>query len=166
MIGPGSPAARFCATWVLMPWIAGGVFLYAFAMAVQIVEIHPATEEGLLNTEWFILENPGERPFNTKNCALSVRRKGQKKKTELGTIDPGFVLGPGETMRVVTGNPGRKAHGKQPEDEIPNYSLFLGAPVLRGPGTALILELRSLPVTKAIFDPEAERGVARARAKS
>ncbi len=128
-------------------------------MAVRIVEIHPAAEEGKLNTEWFLLENPGERPFNTKNCTLSVKKKGQKKKTELGVIDPGFVLSPGETIRVVTGNPGRKAHGAQPDDDIRNYSLFLGSPVLRGPGTVLILELRSLPVTKAIFDPEAERGV-------
>lgn len=130
-------------------------------MAVRFVEIHPADEEGLLNTEWFLLENPGERPFNTKNCALSVRKKGQKKKTELGVIDPGFILGPGETIRVVTGNPGRKAHGVQPEDEVRNYSLFLASAVLRGPGTVLSLELRSLPVAKAIYDPEAERGVAR-----
>lgn len=129
-------------------------------MAVRFVEIHPAEEEGLLNTEWFILENPGDRPFNTKNCTLSVRKKGQKKKTELGTIDPGFILGPGETIRVVTGNPGRKAHGVQPDDDVQNYSLFLAAPVLRGAGTVLSLELRSLPVAKAIYDPEAERGVA------
>ena len=136
-------------------------------MAVQIVEIHPSSGEGLLNNEWFILENPGERPFNTKNCALSVRRKGQKKKTQLGVIDPGFVLAPGDTMRVITGNPGRKAHGVQPDDDIRNYSLFLADSVLRGPGCSLILELRSLPVTRAVFEPEAERGVAPlARAKS
>jgi hypothetical protein len=134
-------------------------------MAVRIVEIHPAAEEGLLNTEWFILENPGERPFNTKNCTLSVRRKGQKKKSQLGVIDPGFVLSPGETIRVITGNPGRKAHGAQPSDGIRNYSLFLGASVLRGPGSVLVLELRSLPVTKATYDPESERGVAPPAAK-
>ena len=134
-------------------------------MAVRIVEIHPAEDEALLNTEWFIMENPGERPFNTKNCALSVRRQGQKKKTQLGVIDPGFVLSPGETIRVVTGNPGRKSQGQPPQDEIRNYNLFLNAPVLRGPGCVLILELRSLPVTKATFEPDAERGVAAKPAK-
>ncbi|MEM9489754.1 MAG: hypothetical protein AAGC55_11450 [Myxococcota bacterium] len=129
-------------------------------MAIRIVEIRAADTPEALNTEWFILENSGQRPFNTRNCTLTVSMKGKKKRTQLGTIDPGFLLSPGTSVRVVTGNPGRKTQGKAPDDDIENYNLFLNAPVLRGPGTVLTLALRSLPITKAVYDPDAERGVA------
>lgn len=128
-------------------------------MAIRIVEIHPADQPEALNTEWLIVENDGEKPFSTRNCNLVVRRKGSKKKVQLGTIDPGFILGPGDRMRVTTGNPGRKAHGKPPEDGVPQYSLFLNESILRGAGCVITLALRSLPVAKAIYDPDAERGV-------
>ena len=139
-------------------------------MAIRIVEIHAAESPEALNDEWFILENEGENPFSTRNCTLSVTRKskskskkkGKNKRTriELGTLDPGFVLAPGDKVRVITGNPGKKAHGKQLDDDTSNYSLFLGAAVLRGPGTVLIFGLRSLEVARAEFDPEAASGVA------
>jgi hypothetical protein len=129
-------------------------------MAIRITQIHPAEAPDALNTEWFLLANDGERPFNTRNCVLAVGRKGSRKRKELGTIDPGFVLAPGDTMRVITGNPGRKSHGKPPEDEVRNYHLFLGEEVLRGAGTVLTLTLRSLPVTSVTFDPEVEGCVA------
>lgn len=129
-------------------------------MPLRIVEIHPAEDAKQLNTEWFVLENGTDKPFSTKNCALSVTRKNSKKKTELGTLDPGFTLAPGDKVRVVTGNPGRKAHGAPPDDELRNYNLFLGDRVLRGPGTVLQLSLRSLALVSAEFDPDAERGVA------
>jgi hypothetical protein len=129
-------------------------------MAIRITQIHPADEPDALNTEWFILANDGQRPFNTRNCVLAVSRKGARKRKELGVIDPGFVLPPGGAMRVITGNPGRKSHGKVPEDEVENYHLFLGEAVLRGAGTVLTLTLRSLPVTTATYDPEAEGHVA------
>ena len=148
------------------------------AMAIRIIEIHPAPEPGELNTEWFILENQGQRPFSTRGCnlfvhkkqrasATSTRRKSSKKnrgkrakKTNLGTIDPGFSIGPGEQVRVTTGNPGRKAHGKMPEDDMRGYSLFLNESVLRGPGSVLTLSLRSLRVTRATFDPDTANGIA------
>ncbi len=129
------------------------------AMAIRIVEIHPPETPETLNTEWFILENQGNRPFITRNCNLIVRKRGSKKKTQLGTIDPGFTIGPGEKVRVITGNPGRKAHGKAPEDDIRIYNLFLNESILRGPGSILTLSLRSLPVAKATFDPDAASGV-------
>jgi hypothetical protein len=128
-------------------------------MAIRIVEIHPADEPEALNTEWFILENQGEKPFSTRTCSLQVRRKGSKKKTQLGTIDPGFILASGERMRVTTGHPGRKAHGKPPDDGVPFYSLFLNESILRGPGCVVTLALRSLPVAQATFDPDSEHGV-------
>ncbi|ACY17987.1 hypothetical protein [Haliangium ochraceum] len=128
-------------------------------MAIRIIEIHPADEPEALNQEWFVLENQGEKPFSTRNCTLSVGRKGQRKSAHLGTIDPGFVISPGEKVRVLTGHPSRKAHGKPPEDEVKQYSLFLNSSVLRGAGSVLTLALRSLPVAKAAYDPDAESGV-------
>jgi len=90
-----------------------------------------------------------------------VSRKGHKKRSSLGVIDPGFLLKPGDKMRMVTGNPGTKAHGAPPpEDEIKNYFLFLPEVMLKGPGTILTVTLRGLPVTKAEFDPSQANGVA------
>lgn len=130
-------------------------------MALKIVEIHPSAEAEALNTEWFVLENGGDKPFQTKNCTLAVSRKGSKKRFELGSIDPGFTIAPGERVRVVTGNPGKKAHGEMPPEEgLKNYNLFLGQPVLRGAGTVLVFGLRSHVLATAEYDPEAKTGVA------
>ena len=130
-------------------------------MALKIVQIHPADEPEALNTEWFVLENVGDKAFSTKNCTLSVGRKGAKKRVELGTLDPGFVLAPGEKMRVVTGSQGKKVHGMPPEDGTGNYNLFLGEQVLRGgAGTVLVFALRSHTLATAEYDPEAKTGVA------
>jgi hypothetical protein len=129
-------------------------------MALSIVEIHPAVEPDALNTEWFVLENTGDKPFSTKNCTLSVSRSGAKKKIELGTLDPGFTIAPGERVRVISGNPGKKAHGKPPEDDTRNYHLFLGADVVRGAGTVLVFALRSHTLATAEFDPAVKTGVA------
>ena len=130
-------------------------------MALKIVEIHPAVEPEALNTEWFMLENGGDKPFQTKNCTLAVSRKGSKKRFELGSMDPGFTISPGERVRVITGNPGKKAHGELPEEKgVKNYSLFLGQPVLRGAGTVLVFGLRSHVLATAEYDPEAKTGVA------
>ena len=131
-------------------------------MPLSIVEIHPAVEPDALNTEWFVLENSGDKPFSIKNCTLSVTRRGGKKKTELGTLDPGVTIAPGERVRIVSGNPGKKAHGKAPEDSTPNYHLFLGADVVRGAGTVLVFALRSHTLASAEFDPAAKNGVAAA----
>ncbi len=76
-------------------------------------------------------------------------------------MDPGFVVGVGEKVRIVTGNPGKKSHGAMPEGEPRNYSLFLAAPVVRGAGTVLTISLRSHTLASATFDPEGLDGVAR-----
>jgi hypothetical protein len=82
----------------------------------------------------------------------------------LGIIDPGFVLGPGERTRMLTGNPGTQAHGAAPEDGVKNYFLFLPRTYLQGgAGTVLTLVLRGLPVAKAEFDPSQPSGVAVAK---
>jgi len=97
---------------------------------------------------------------------MTVGRRGSAKKSLLGIIDPGFVLQPGSRMRMLTGNLGTEAHGKAPEDDVPNYFLFLPKVYLQGPGTVLTLVLRGLPVSKAEFDPAQPGGVAVVEKKS
>jgi hypothetical protein len=127
-------------------------------MAIRFAEIKPAESTEALNTEWVILENVGKTPFSTRGCGMTVGRRGSNKKSLLGIIDPGFVLHPGEKMRMCTGNPGTQAHGTPPEDEVKNYFLFLPKPYVAG-GVVLTLVLRGLPVSKAEFDPAAPKGV-------
>jgi hypothetical protein len=129
-------------------------------MAIRFVEIKAAENSEALNSEWVILENAGKTPFNTRGCGMTVGRRGSNKKSLLGIIDPGFVLNPGERMRMCTGNPSTEKHGPPPpEDATKNYFLFLPRTYLAGAGTVLTLVLRGLPVSKAEFDPSAPSGV-------
>ncbi len=127
-------------------------------MAIRFVEIKPAESTEALNSEWVILENDGKAPFNTRGCGMTVGRRGSNKKSLLGIIDPGFVLAPGEKVRMLTGNPGTQAHGTAPEDGVKNYFLFLPKAYVQG-GVVLTLVLRGLPVSKAEFDPAAPQGL-------
>jgi hypothetical protein len=134
-------------------------------MAIRFVEIKAADNAEALNSEWVILENDGKAPFSTRGCGMTVGRKGSAKKSLLGIIDPGFVLQPGERMRMCTGNPATQAHGAPPaEDEAKNYFLFLPKTYLTGgAGTVLTLVLRGLPVAKGEFDPAQPKGLAEAK---
>ena len=85
-------------------------------MAIRFVEIHAAATPAELNTEWVILENDGKLPFVTRGCGMTVGRRGQSKRKELGIIDPGFVLQPGTRVRMLTGSPGVADQGTPPED--------------------------------------------------
>ena len=134
-------------------------------MAIRFVEIKASDNPEALNAEWVILANDGKAPFHTRGCGMTVGRRGSAKKSLLGIIDPGFVLAPGARMRMLTGNPGTEAHGKPPEDDVPNYFLFLPKLYLQGPGTVLTLVLRGLPVSKGEFDPAQPGGVAAVVAK-
>jgi hypothetical protein len=130
-------------------------------MSIRFVEIHAATDPEQLNTEWVVVANDGKMPFNTRGCGMTVSRRGQKRRSDLGIIDPGFVLMPGDKMRMVTGNPGTKAHGEPPpEDTIKNYFLFLPEVMVKHPGTVLTMTLRGMPVSKVEFDPAKPTGVA------
>ena len=133
-------------------------------MAIRFVEIKPSENPETLNAEWVILENAGKTPFNTRGCGMTVGRRGSAKKSLLGIIDPGFVLQPGERMRMCTGNPGTEKHGPPPEDGTKNYFLFLPKTYVSGKGTVLTLVLRGLPVSKAEFDPDQPHGLAAAKA--
>lgn len=134
-------------------------------MAIRFVEIKAADNAESLNSEYVILENAGKTPFNTRGCGMTVGRRGSAKKSLLGIIDPGFVLQPGEKMRMCTGNPATVAHGTPPaEDVVKNYFLFLPRIYLdKGAGTVLTLVLRGLPVAKAEFDPAEASGIAAAK---
>lgn len=136
-------------------------------MAIRFVEIKAAENADALNSEWVILENAGKSPFNTRGCGMTVGRRGSAKKSLLGIIDPGFMLLPGEKIRMCTGNPATQSHGAPPpEDVVKNYFLFLPKTYLdKGVGTVLTLVLRGLPVSKAEFDPAQPGGIAAAPAK-
>jgi hypothetical protein len=134
-------------------------------MGIRFVEIHTAADGEQLNTEWVVLENDGKLPFNTRGCGMTVGKKGTSKRSVLGIIDPGFVLQPGERVRMLTGKPGTKAHGDPPPEEgMKNYFLLLPKTYVNEPGTVLTLTLRGLAVSKATFDPEAPGCVAPAAA--
>jgi hypothetical protein len=129
-------------------------------MHLEIREIHAASKGAPLNDEWFIVENVSEKPFHTAGCTVGVAR-GSGRLRILGTIDPGFSIAPGERVRVVTGNPGKKAHGKPPEqDGVRNYHLFAMEPLIVGPGTVIAFILRQHEVMRGSFDPTAPSGVA------
>jgi hypothetical protein len=133
-------------------------------MAIRFVEIKASENPEALNSEWVILQNDGKTAFNTRGCGMTVGRRGSAKKSLLGIIDPGFVLAPGERVRMLTGNPGTQVHGAAPEDGVKNYFLFLPRTYLQGgAGTVLTLVLRGLPVSKAEFDPSQPNGVAAAK---
>jgi len=133
-------------------------------MAIRFVEIHAAADAEQLNTEWVVLHNDGTLPFHTRGCGMTVGRKGQSKRTELGIIDPGFLLKPGDKVRMLTGSPGKKAEGEPPDDGITNYYLLLPRSYLKGAGTVLTVTFRGQPVCKAEFDPAGEAGLAAPKA--
>jgi hypothetical protein len=128
-------------------------------MAIRIVEIHAATDPDKLNTEWVVLENDGKGPFQTRGCGMTVSKRGEKRRSQLGIIDPGFLLGPGDKVRMLTGSPGKESDPPPDEGGVKNYYLLLPRPILQGVGTTLTLTLRGLAVCKAEFDPGASTGV-------
>jgi hypothetical protein len=132
-------------------------------MQVTIRMLHPKEQPEALNQEWIVLENTGGTVFRSHGCSLEVARSRGGRGHRLGTtIDPGFLLRPGERIRMVTGTPGRKIDGPPPsEEEIKNYHLFLKAPVLAdGRGTVVRLVLNQVELCHATFDPDAPSGIA------
>ena len=131
-------------------------------MAIRFVEIKASENPETLNAEWVILENIGKTPFHTRGCGMTVGKRGSAKKSLLGIIDPGFVLQPGDKIRMCTGNPATEAHGKLPDEAVvKNYSLFLPRMYVKD-GVVLTLVLRGLPVAKAEFDSTAADGIKKA----
>ncbi len=134
-------------------------------MRLVIREIHAARQPDQLNDEWFVVENSGELPFSTAGCTVSVGKgAGKGRLRAIGTLDPGFTLQPGERVRVVTGNPAKKAHGTVPEagpgEGAPrNYHLFLATRLLQGSGSVIALSLHQHEVARGVFDAASATGV-------
>jgi hypothetical protein len=130
-------------------------------MPIAIREIHRSPTAAALNGEWFVVENVGDRPFSTAGCTVSVGKGAKATRLRaMGTLDPGFALAPGERVRVVTGNPGKKAHGPVPDAEVKTYHLFLVEPLVGGAGSVVVVSLKQHELARAAFDPEAAHGVA------
>jgi len=101
-------------------------------VALTVSEVHRRPDERRLNEEWILVENQAQAPQATRGCRVLHYKRGAKKGVEVAKLDPGFVLSPGEKIRLVAGNPGTKAHGKAPEDGIEAYYLFMKVPLLKG----------------------------------
>lgn len=127
-------------------------------MRLVVKELHPASSKVSLNEEWLVVENPGDKPFSTAGCAVQVGR-GKGRLRQIGTIDPGFTLAPGESIRIVTGNPSKKAQGKTPDDGVRTYHLFGASQLLDAPGATVALALKQYEVLRVTYDPEAPGGV-------
>src|SRR5436190_18114648 len=113
------------------------------AMPIVIKEIHAASNPSALNEEWFVVENSGDKVFSTAGCTVAVGKGKAARLKPMGTLDPGFTMQPNESVRVITGNPGKKTHGKAPDEGgLKNYHLFLGLPLLQGSGSVVALALK------------------------
>lgn len=133
------------------------------AMALVIRELHRAPKPELLNEEWVLVENTGTEPLQAKGWSVAVTVKnGKARPTALGTLDPGFLLRPGEQIRLVTGTASKKAQGTPPPQDggVRNYHLFLREAILERPGTTILLQLRQLELARATFDPATPQGLA------
>ncbi|HEY2901548.1 MAG TPA: hypothetical protein VGL59_13285 [Polyangia bacterium] len=131
-------------------------------MALIFREAHATADRKKINEEWFVLENTGPTAVTTGGLQVIATRKG-KRGSLLGTIDPGFMLQPGERIIVVSGMPGKKAHGEPPtRDGLRTYHLLQREPLLAGEGTIIRLCKNQFEVSRLTFDPEAPSGVAAA----
>ena len=135
-------------------------------MALIFKEAHAAPDRKKINEEYFVLENNGASAISTAGLQVIATRKG-KRGSLLGVIDPGFTLQPGEKIIVVSGMPGKKAHGEPPErDGLRTYHLLQREPLLGGEGTIIRLCMNQFEVSRLTFDPAAPTGVAAPAAAS
>jgi hypothetical protein len=128
-------------------------------MPLTFREVHATPDKKRVNEEWFVLENAGASAVNTAGLQVISARKG-KRGNVLGMIDPGFMLQPGEKILVVSGMPGKKAHGEPPtRDGMRTYFLLQREPLLQGDGTLLRLAMNQLEVARVVYDRETPTGV-------
>jgi hypothetical protein len=132
-------------------------------MALSFLTLKRASKPELLNEEWLIVENSGPGVLNANGWTLEVGKTKAARTRPLGTLKPGFILQPGEKIRLVTGTASKKAQGTPPSDSdgIKNYYLFLREPVLAAPGIVLHIKLNQLEVARATFDPDEKNGIAK-----
>jgi hypothetical protein len=122
-------------------------------------EAHAAPDKKKINEEWFVLENTGASAINTRGLQVLSGKKGQRG-SFLGTIDPGFMLQPGEKIVVASGSPGKKSHGEPPTPEkMRVYHLLQREAILHGAGTIIRFALNQMEIARVTFDPAAPNGV-------
>ena len=122
-------------------------------------EAHAAPDKKKINEEWFILENTGASAVNTRGLQVLSGKAGQRG-SFLGTIDPGFMLQPGEKILIASRSPGKKSHGEPPApDKMRVYHLLQRERLLHGAGTIIRFSLNQMEVARLIFDPSAPNGV-------
>jgi len=126
-------------------------------------EAHAAPDKKKLNEEYFILENTGASAVNTRGLQVlqGHMTKNGSRGSFLGTIDPGFMLQPGEKILVASGSPGKKSHGEPPAaDKMRVYHLLQREGLLRGAGTIIRFTLNQMEIAKLVYDPAAPNGIA------
>jgi hypothetical protein len=133
-------------------------------MSLVFREAHAAPDKKKLNEEWFVLENTGASAINTRGLQVLQghvdRIKGQRG-SFLGTIDPGFMLQPGEKILLASGSPGKKSQGEPPAPEkMRVYHLLQRERLLQGAGTIIRLALNQMEIARLTFDPSTPTGVA------
>jgi len=128
-------------------------------MSLKIQALHGSSEPDKLNTEWMVVVNHGEQPFNAEGCSITVA-KGTARPRTVTTFQAGLVIKAGETCRLVTGSSGKKSHGEAPvEQDIRNAHLFLKAPYLEKSGMVVRVMNRQLELGKAVYEPDAKNGI-------
>ena len=129
-------------------------------MPLVIRSLHRAEKPELLNEEWILVENTGPGPLTSAGWSVSVARGKGQRPSSLGTLAPGFMIKPGEKVRIITGSPSKKAQGTPPAEEgAKNYHLFLREAVLTHNGQLLLIQLKQAEIARAVFDPQAPEGV-------
>jgi hypothetical protein len=122
-------------------------------------EAHAAPDKKKLNEEWFILENTGASSVNTRGLQVLAGKAGQRG-SFLGTIDPGFMLQPGEKIVVASGSPGKKSQGEPPVPEkMRVYHLLQRECLLHGTGTTIKFMLNQMEIARLSYDPAAPSGI-------
>jgi hypothetical protein len=129
-------------------------------MALMFREAHAAPDKKKINEEWFVLENTGAAAINTRGLQVLSSKAGQRG-SFLGTIDPGFMLQPGEKIVVASGSPGKKSQGEPPTPEkMRVYHLLQRECILRGTGTIIRFALNQMEIARLVYDPAAPTGIA------
>lgn len=128
-------------------------------MELKIQALSGIKEADQLNTEWIVVVNEGDTPFNTEGCSITVA-KGTARPKLITTLQAGLIIKPKEACRLITGSSGKKSHGEAPVEEgIRNVNLFLKAPYLDRPGLVVRLMNRQLELCRAVFEPNGQRDV-------
>jgi hypothetical protein len=122
-------------------------------MTLKIQALSGSTEKGKLNSEWMLVVNEAERPFNAEGCSITVSR-GSSRPRVVTTLKAGLIIQPKETCRLVTGSSGKKSHGETlTEEGVRNFHLFLKAPYLDRSGLTVKLMNRQREICRAVYKP-------------